>query len=94
MPESRLYPFSTQKHAHDIEFALNRAHNTMHDMEMGEMPSTPKEYKAVCRHCDELEDLLSAVLDSRDGKVCWLTGKQLSLAREMVAWAYQQRNSA
>ena len=94
MPKSRLYPFSTQKHAHDIEFALNRAHNTMHDMEMGEMPSTPKDYKAVCRHCDELEDLLSAVLDSRDGKICWLTGIQLSLAREIVAWAYQQRNSA
>ena len=38
MPESRLYPFSTQKHAHEIEFALNRAHNIRHDMEVGEMP--------------------------------------------------------
>ena len=35
---AKLYPFSVQKHAHDIEFRKNRVWNTLRDMESGEVP--------------------------------------------------------
>lgn len=36
---------------------------------------------------DDLTDLLEAVLNSRDGRVAYLTGKQIGFAKECVAWA-------
>ena len=88
----KLYPFSTAKHAHDIEFFRNRLYNTMYDMENGEIPMDSKRYDAMenMYNGDSLE-LLEAVMNSRDGKVCYLTGKQIGLAKEIVAWASNQR---
>lgn len=85
------YPFSMQKHAHDIEFRKNRIFNEMHDMEMGEIPWDEEIYNKMEALLDKLKDLLDAVLNSRDGKVSFLTGPQIKLAKETVLWAENER---
>lgn len=47
MKSEKTYPFSVRKHAHDIEFYRNRLFNTMHDMEMGEIPMDTKRYDRI-----------------------------------------------
>ena len=86
---NKLYPFSVQKHAHDIEFRLNRVSNEMHDaLEEG------KEFEKFETLHDSLIDLLEAVLNSRDGRIAYLTGKQIGLAKETIAWASNARASS
>lgn len=87
----KLYPFSLQKHAHDVDFARNRAKNIKSDIESGELKATDAEYDDVCIKIDKLTDLLLAVTDSRDGRVAWITGEQMGLAKEMIAWADCER---
>ena len=89
--KEKLYPFSTQKHAHSIEFRRNRIYCEMHDMELGVIPWNIKKYDAMDKMYDQLTDLLDAILYSGDGRVAWLTGKQIALAKETVAWASNER---
>ena len=90
MTNQKLYPFSMTKHAHDIEFAKNRTFNLAHDLWMaGDAEAAER--------MDDLHDkytaLLCAVMDSsRDGRISWLTGPQLSLAKELVLWADNERH--
>lgn len=89
---AKTYPFSVQKHAHDIEFYRNRLLNTMSDMESGEIPMDAEKYDQMYDFCHgELEELYEAMFDSRDGKVVYLSGKQIALAKEIVAWASNTR---
>lgn len=88
----KLYPFSVQKHAHDIEFRINRVFCQIHDECCGETSMSEQEYQQLINLYDRLTDLLDAVLyNSRDGKVVYLTGPQIGLAKETVIWASNTR---
>ena len=92
--KTKLYPFSAQKYAHSIEFRRNRVFNEMRDMESGETPWDSKNYDAMNELHEQLTELLSEVMFSGDGRVAWLTGKQIALAKETVAWASNARASS
>lgn len=89
----KKYPFSTAKHAHDIEFYRNRLFNTMYAMESGEIPMDAKRYDRIHdMYYGELEELYNAVCyNTRDGRISYLTGKQIGLAKKIVFWASEQR---
>lgn len=87
----KLYPFSTAKHAHDIEFRRNRVKNEIYDVISGELKVSEDEFVRMCDLEAELTDLLVAVLNSSDGRVCYLTGEQIGLAKECVLWAAGNR---
>lgn len=70
----KLYPFSIQKHAHDIEFRYNRMCNVL-----SEMQTAP-----------EFREVYEAMFHGYSS-VAWLTGRQLSLAKDAVAWAHDTR---
>ena len=92
----KMYPFSTRKHAHDIEFYRNHLYNTMCDMESGEIPMDTERYDRIYDlYYGELEELYDAVCyNSRDGIVSYLTGKQIALAKQIVMWASEERASS
>jgi hypothetical protein len=48
MASKKLYPFSLQKHAHDIEFRKNRVFNIKCDMESGTVPMDNQKYSSLC----------------------------------------------
>ena len=89
----KSYPFSVAKHGHDIEFYRNRLFNTMCDMESGEIPMDTKRYDRIYdMYHGELEELYNAVCyNTRDGRVSYLTGPQIALAKKIVMWASEQR---
>lgn len=88
----KTYPFSVAKHAHDIEFYRNRLYNTMCDMESGEIPMDGKRYDRIYDfYHGELEELYEMMFNSRDGRVAYLTGKQIGLAKKIVHWASESR---
>lgn len=87
-----LYPFSVQKHAHSIEYYHNHLYNTMRDMESGEIPMDAARYDRIADiYYGELQELYEAMFDSRDGRVVYLTGKQIALAKKIVMWASESR---
>lgn len=88
---SKLYPFSVQKHAHDIEYRRSRAFCEMRDIESGEVEADEATYEYVVDLYDRLTDLLEAVMNSRDGRIAYLTGPQIGLAKETVLWASNRR---
>lgn len=88
----KRYPFSVQKHAHDIDFRCNRVANIIDDMRYGEIPWDAAEEQRLERLHDDLSDLLTAIMSSGDGSVAWLTGPQIQLAKETVAWAHETRS--
>ena len=91
---AKMYYFSKEKHAHDIEFYRNRLFNTMCDMENGTIPMDAERYDRIHdMYYGELEDLYNAVCYTGDYKVSLLTGKQIGLAKKIVAWAYSERVS-
>ncbi len=90
---AKLYPFSMKKHAHDIEFRRNRVYNEMRDFEDGDSKISGEDYDKLYALHEELTELLLAVMDSPDGRVAWLTGKQYGLAKETVTWAVNERCS-
>ncbi len=94
MTNTKLYPFSTAKHAHDIEYRRNRVKNELCDYFGGELKMNDEEFNKLCELEKALTELLQAVLNSRDGRVCYLTGKQIGLAKECVMWAQNRRASS
>ena len=90
---AKTYPFSCAKHAHDIEFYRNWLFNIMCDMESGEIPMDTKRYDRIYDfYHGQLEDLYNAVCyNTRDGRVSYLTGPQISLAKKIVVWASETR---
>ncbi len=88
----KKYPFSIQKHAHSIEFYHNHLFNTMKAMENGEIPMDEVRHDQMYDfYHGELRELYEAMFDSRDGKIVYLTGKQIGLAKKIVIWASEQR---
>ncbi len=89
----KLYPFSYIKHEHDVQFRRYRAYNEMTPMERGEVPFDKDTYDKIAKLHEDLLDLLAAMRGSTpDGRVCYLTGPQIGLAKECVAWAAEQRS--
>lgn len=88
----KLYPFSIQKNAHSVEYYYNHVKNTMYDMESGEIPMDSARYDRLSNFLEsKLLPLYTAMFNSRDGKVTYLTGEQIALAKKIVAWASEQR---
>ena len=88
---TKMYPFSTVKHAHSIEFFYNRIKNTIDDVRNGELSMSNARFDKLCSFFDdELCDLYEAMFNG-NGRVTYLTGKQLGLAKSIVAWASEQR---
>ena len=91
MATQKLYPFSVQKHAHDIEYRKNRLFCEMRDIDMGEVEADDATYNRIVDQYEAVTELLEAVLSSRDGRVAYLTGAQIGLAKQCVAWASNRR---
>ena len=91
MTNTKLYPFSTTKHAHDIEYRRNRAFIEMREWEEDLTRKDEDTYDKLCKLHDDLTELLEAVLYNGNGRVCYLTGKQIGLAKECVMWAANRR---
>lgn len=91
---TKLYPFSATKHAHDIEYRRNRVKNELCDYFSGDLDLSDNEFNALCELEEKLTKLLLAVLNSWNGRVCYLTGEQIGLAKECVEWARSNRASA
>lgn len=88
----KTYPFSVQKNANSIELYYNHVKNTMSDMESGEIPMDSARYDRLADFLDrELLPLYTAMFDSRDGRLVYLTGQQIGLAKKIVAWASERR---
>ena len=87
----KRYPFSTAKHAHDIEFYHNRIWNTARKMETGEIPMDKARYERITAMLDgDLRDLMNAMCGAC-GRPVFLTGKQIALAKNIVIWASETR---
>ena len=93
MTNKKLYPFSVAKHAHDIEFRRNRVKNELGDYFNGELKLNDEEFNKLCELEEKLTELLEAVLNNSNGRVCYLTGEQIGLAKECVLWANNKRVS-
>ena len=78
----KLYPFSAQKHAHDIEFRRARAFN-----EFAQSGYTDTKLEALIERLDEIRSLMVGC-----PTIVWLSGKQYGLAIESVAWASAERH--
>lgn len=91
MATTKLYPFSVQKHAHDIEYRRNRLYCEMRDIETGEIEADAETLERIYEKYQAVTELLEAVLSSRNGRVAYLTGAQIGLAKECVAWASNSR---
>ena len=88
----KRYPFSCERHSHDIEFMYNRTRNLMYDLERSDDPADCKEYNRLQIQAHELSDLLSTVLATRDGRgIAWISGQDYKLAKEAISWAAEER---
>lgn len=88
----KTYPFSTAKHAHDIEFYWNRLRNTINDVDIGDVKMSSEEYDRLCAL--EESPVLHSILNKIAGccgHPIWLTGPEIGLAKEIVAWASETR---
>ena len=84
----KKYPFSLNRHAHDLEFRRNRAMNELYDKQMNNTLKDGEEE----RFQKLIDDLAEILLTFPDGNnVVWITGKQYGLARDSVAWAEAMR---
>lgn len=91
-PKQKTYPFSVAKHAHDVEFYHNRLYNLMHDMEAGVIPMNADEYDRMYdMYHGPLAELYDMMFQSRDGRIVYLTGPQIALAKQIVFWAAETR---
>ena len=86
----KTYPFSVQKHAHDIEFRRNRVKNTIDACHRGKIVHTNEDLQKLYVLEEKLTDLLAAIM-SGNGIICYLTGEQIALARDSVLWANATR---
>lgn len=88
----KKYPFSVQKHAHSIEMYYNHVKNTMAGMECSDIDMDSARYNRLADFMEnELEPLYIAMFDSRDGRVVYLSGRQIGIAKKIVAWASERR---
>ena len=69
-----------------------RTYNIIADMESGDIPWDETDYDRLTERYDALTEVLLAILGTcRDGRIAYLTGPQIGLAKEAVAWAAETR---
>lgn len=88
----KKYPFSVSKNAHSIEFYYNHLKNILYSMEVGEIPMDYVRHERISVFIQyKLLPLYESMFNSRDGKVVYLTGSQIGLAKKICAWASEKR---
>lgn len=88
----KKYPFSVQKHAHSIEFFYNHIKNTLNDVESGEIMMDAVRYNKLYDFLhQQVLPLYEEMFNSRDGRIVYLTGAQIGLAKKIVIWASDKR---
>lgn len=93
--KTKMYSFSVQKHAHDIHLYRNTLYSKMCDMENGDIDRDDDFIEWYNKfYFGDLEELYLKMFDSRDGRIVYLTGKQIALAKEIVLWAGNRRENA
>lgn len=90
MRNEKTYPFSAQKHMHDIEYYYNHCNNVLSDMLSGEIPYDSKRFDEISDMLEnQLKELYAAMFCGCP--VVYLTGKQIGLAKRIIAWASERR---
>lgn len=84
MANTKLYPFSVQKYAHDIEFYKNAIFCELHDA------IDSATYDRLYDLHTKLIELLQAIKGG-NGRVAYLTGTQYGLAKDCIVWATERR---
>lgn len=82
----KMYPFSAQKHAHDIELVKNYAYNVANNaVDIGFVKEADKVFDLYNEACE----LLIAIQDGMQGYtgVTMLNGQMIGRAKEMVVMA-------
>lgn len=89
MINTKKYPFSATRHAHDIELRNNRVYIELREMEdtKGSDYETMRKLQILK---DKLEDLLGYCMM---GGIVYLDGEHIGLAKETVAWATCYRDT-
>lgn len=92
MGDVKRYPFSVQKHAHSIELYHNFLQNLISDVESGAATMDSAAFDRLCDLANgPVQELYEAMFDSRDGRLVYLTGAQIGLAKRIVGWSSERR---
>ncbi len=83
----KMYPFSFQKHGHDIEFRINRLYLTIRDMEDHETPWDEAAYDQMVSEKENLEEVLGYC----DGPVSFIPGRLYGTVKDAIFWAGNTR---
>lgn len=83
----KMYPFSFQKHGHDIEFRINRLYLSLRDMEDHETPWDDKAYDQMVAEKESLEEALGYC----DGPVSFIPGRLYGAVKDAIFWAGNTR---
>ena len=81
----KLYPFSTAKYAHSIEYYAYSLQNRLYDLD----PES-EEYWELMDKITEVNELRK-VMSGACGRPVWFTGKQIALAKRCIGWADNAR---
>lgn len=87
---NKLYPFSLEKNAHNVEFRYNRISCVLDDMYMGEIEATSEEIDKLEAEKEKVFEVYNMMFGA-GSSIIWLTGKQYNVARECVIWATETR---
>lgn len=88
--KQKLYPFSAEKHAHDVDFRRMRCKNELYELGMDENhPYSVEREKALEYLAEQLDELMCYLTF---GGIVWLSGRLYGLAQESVAWAAIHRH--
>ena len=91
----KRYPFSQAKHAHDVEFLWAFLYNRINGYYSGDADckgytkADIQQMEKKMEKVDELREMFYSAYSN--GQVVWLTGKQYGLAKEITAWASEER---
>lgn len=85
----KLYPFSTMKNQHNFELINNICHNTMYDMEAGEIEWNKAEYDRLADLQEKAERFFLLPLP-----VAWLPWEDWKDAKELASMAVIHRQNA
>ena len=81
----KLYPFSTAKHAHDIEYYVNTLWNKVYDLD-----DNDEEYYKLMKEIVKVNELRT-IMSGACGRPVWFTGKQIAFAKQICGWASGRR---
>ena len=88
--KEKFYPFSFEKHGHDIEFRKNRLYLEICRMRDGEVPFDDVRYDMIEKEIDQL----SEILDYCRGPVSPIPGRLYGVAKDACAFSSEARAAA